>query len=250
MISFDGNNLESAVVLINKLNRFDGAVRDLQVEFMSFQDGFYIPSDYWRSRTIKLSGMINSASASDMATQVDSLKQYLSGVNKNLDIDYGSGTRRFKATLKDLQAPEEFYNITHLPYQAEFICQPFGYATSNTTFSSSDITTASHSGSHDVVGTYKPQPIITITFDSATSVTALTFTNTTTGDAITVTTALAASDVLVINTETHKVTKNGSQIDFTGPIPEFSTGTNEYTIAVTSTSHQYDLSISYLPRYL
>lgn len=250
MISFDSHNLESAYLLVNKLNKSDSASRDIQSETLSFQDGFNVVSNFWRSRTITIGGTIDATGSQHLADTLDTLKQNLSGVNKNLDVDYGTGTRRYKATLSRFSAPEEFYNITHLPYTAEFLCQPFGYGTSQINLSSNDITASSHTEAFTFSGTYKPQPIITLTANAASSVTAISIANTTTGDTITVTTAIAANDVIVINTETHKATKNGTQIDFTGPIPEFLAGSNSLTITFTGTSLTYDLDLDYTPRYL
>lgn len=249
-ITFDSNNLESSYLIVNRLNKSDAPNREIQSEMLSLQDGHTIVTDFWRSRTIVIGGTLDATSSSHLADLLDTLKQDLSGRNKNLDIPYGSSTRRFKATLTSLKAPEEFYNITHLPYTAEFFCQPFGYATTTTSFTSNDLTGSSETDSMTVVGTYKPQPTITITFDSATSATSVTFTNTTTGDEITIEEAFSMDDVLVINTETHKVTLNGTQVDFDGPIPKFATGSNSFQIDVGSSSHQYDLSIVYTPRYL
>lgn len=250
MISFNSNDLESAYLLINRLNKSDSPSRDINSEILSFQDGFNIISDYWRNRTIVIVGTIDASSSAHLADTLDTLKQNLSGVNKNLDVDYGSGTRRYKATLTKLTAPEEFYNITHLPYTAEFLCQPFGYGTSSVSLSSNDITASSKTQAFTFTGSYKPQPIITLTADSASATTEISIANTTTGDTITITTAIATNDVLVINTETGKVTKNGTQIDFSGPIPSFDVGSNSLTITRTGASLRYDLSISYTPRFL
>ena len=250
MISFNSNNLESAYLIVNRLNKSDGASRDINSEILSFQDGFEVISNYWRSRTVVIGGMIDATGSQHLADTIDTLKQNLSGVNKNLDVDYGDGTRRYKGTLSRFNAPEEFYNITHLPYQAEFLCQPFGYATSTQSLTGTDITGATYTDTLTVVGTYPPQPVITITFDSESGASACAFTNTTTGDTITITQAFTAADVLVINCETHKCTLNGTQIDFTGPMPSFVVGSNSLSISVPATARQYDLSIIYTPRYL
>lgn len=250
MISFNGNNLESAYLIVNRLNKSDAPNRSLQSEILSFQDGQTIVTDFWRSRTIVIGGMINASSESHLGTLLDTLKGDLSDKEKNLDVDYGGGTRRYVGTLASLTAPEQFYNITHLPYTAEFLCQPFGKATSTTTFSSLDITGASETDSITVVGSYKPQPIIQMTFDSAVGVTAVSFENTTTGDTIEIAETVTTSDVLIIDTATSKVTLEGTQVDFDGPMPDFTTGINSFTIEVGSTSHQYDLSIQYSPTYL
>jgi len=250
MIQFNGHDLESSYLIINRLNKSDAPIRELQSENLSFQDGHSIVTDFWRSRTISIGGMINATSSAHLGDLLDTLKGDLSAKEKNLDVDYGGATRRYVGTLVGLNAPEEFYNINHLPYTAEFLCQPFGKATSTTTFTSNDVTASSETDSLTIVGSYKPQPIIQLTFDTASSVTAVSFENTTTGDTIEIEEAISATDVLIIDTETHKVTLEGTQVDFDGPMPDFTTGSNSFTITTDSTSHQYDLEITYSAQYL
>lgn len=250
MITFNSFELSSAYIVVNRLNKSDAALRELQVENLAFQDGFVMPSDFWRSRKIVIEGSILADSTSQLGALLDQIKENLAGVGKNLDVDYGNGTRRFKATLASFEAPEEFYNITYLPYKAEFICQPFGYATQSLNVSADDVTSSSKTVDMTVTGTYRPLPVITLTFNTETGASAVSFTNNTTGDTLTVTKAFNAADVLIINCEEQKVTVNGVQVDFVGPIPMFTTGENELVIAVPATARNYDLSIDYFPRYL
>ncbi len=250
MISFDSNNLSSAELVVSKLNKSDAPTRDLQMEPLAFQDGFIIPSNFWRSRTVKIAGMIYSDSAAGLASALDSLKQSLSGVSKNLDVDHGSGTRRYIGTLSKFEAPEDFYNITFLPYEAEFICQPFGYATSAVNVSSDDMTASARTVEMTVVGTYRPLPTITIEFTTETGASAVSISNDTTGDTIVITRAFNAADIVIVNCEEQKVTVNGAQVDFSGPIPLFATGVNDITISIPATARNVDIDIDYIPRYL
>jgi phage-related protein len=250
MISFDSNNLSSAYLVVNRLNKSDSPTRELQVENLAFNDGFVIASDFWRSRTIKIAGMIVADSAAQLATLLDDLKQDLAGINKNLDVDHGDGTRRYKATLAKFEAPEDFYNISYLPYEAEFLCQPFGYATASVNVSSDDITASPKTIDMTVTGNYRPLPTVTITFTTETGASAVSLTNNTTGDTITVTQAFNASDVMIINCEEQKVTVNGVQVDFTGPIPLFAVGANELVLTIPATARNVNVDIDYTPRYL
>lgn len=250
MISFNSNDLQTAYLLVNKINKSDAPARELHSENLSIQDGFVVVSNYWRSRTITIAGTLDASSSAHLGTLLDELKENLSGVNKNLDVDYAGGTRRYKATLSKLDAPEDFYNITHLPYTAEFVCQPFGYGTSEISFTSSDVTAASQDETLTITGTYRPNPLITITFGTSASATSVVLTNTSTGDIITISDTFTDGDVLAINTDTHKVTKNGTQIEFSGPMPGFVTGTNYITIDMSGTTINYDLVITYTPLYL
>jgi phage-related protein len=250
MITFNSYSLENSYLLINQINKSDAPAREINYESLSFQDGFTVVSGYWRSRTIVIRGTLDAISTNHMGALLDELKKNLSGINKNLDVDNGAVARRYKATLTRFEAPEDHYNITHLPYTAEFICQPFGYGTVVDEITSEDNFELSYTDLYPFSGSYKPQPHITLSFDSATDATGVTITNHTTGDTIEIETDISSDDVIVINTEACKVTKNGQQIDFYGPIPSFIPGDNSVTFDIAATAAQYDLSITYTPRYL
>lgn len=249
MITFNSFNLTGEYI-VTKINKSDAPTRDVFTESLAFQDGFEFMNDFWKQRTITIEGTIDATSQAHLDTLKDTIKQNLSGSNKNLDVDHGGGTRRYKATLEELTLPEDHYNITHIPFVARFTCKPFGYDTTTTSFTASNVTASSYTDTMTVSGTYRPLPIITITFDSVDTATKIEFTNTTTGDAISISSAFSASDVIIINTETQKATLNGANVDFEGPIPLFETGSNSIQIDVTSISHQYDLDITYTARYL
>ena len=116
--------------------------------------------------------------------------------------------------------------------------------------SSDDVTGATKTVDVTVSGTYRPLPTITITFTSETGASAVSMTNNDTGDTITITTTLNASDILVINCEEQKVTLNGTLIDFAGPIPLFQVGDNELAFSFPATARDVDIDIDYVPRYL
>lgn len=250
MISFNGNNLESAYLLVNKVNKFDAPSRELLSETLTTQDGFELIRGYWRNRRIVIGGTLDASSSSHLGSLIDELKGNLSGINKNLDLDYGGETRRYKGTLSSFEAPEDFYNITHISYTAEFLCQPFGYAPTSISITADDVTASDHSETFSVIGSYNPQPVITLTFSAESGASAVSLENETTGETILIEHDFEADDVLTINTETHKVTVNSTQVDFDGPIIAFSTRDNTIKVAVDSSSHTYDLSITYTPRYL
>ena len=60
----------------------------------------------------------------------------------------------------------------------------------------------------------------------------------------------AEAAVLIVDAEQKIVTLNGSEIDYNGVFPVFSVGTNSYTIDVTGTSIDYDVTLKYRKTYL
>jgi hypothetical protein len=161
----------------------------------------------------------------------------------------------YVCTLRSLDVPEEHWHITQIPYTAEFLCKPFGTATSITTInlnSSGAITTSPYNETVSFVGSYGPEPVITFTLAGAgiTSMTALKLTNSTTGDWIEIARSFSASDVLVIDCSNETVKVNGISVDFTGVFPSFDPLDNSLILTVTATAFSLTGIINYYYTYL
>lgn len=250
-VTFDGNSIQSANVLTNKIQHTDYSRRVLNRERKSQDDGFDLLDNYFSERIIIIRGSIKGSSASDLDSQIDTLKENLGGQEKNLDISFGGSTRRYVATVSDLRIPEEYYHLTVVPYEVEFICQPFGRDTSETNHSNDGITSSPESSSLSISGTASPRPKITITIVSETSMTAIKFENTTTSESITITRSFSAGEVLEIDTENKTVEVDDTEVDFSGVFPEFLPGTNSYTLTITDGgAFEVNLDIDYTSLYL
>ena len=99
-----------------------------------------------------------------------------------------------------------------------------------------------------MVGTTYPKPVITLTFSTASSVSKLEFLAN--GEKVSISHAIIAGDVVVIDTENMQVTINGAIVDYTGIFPTFGIGANVYDIEITSTSHNYSVKIDYYKLYI
>jgi len=193
----------------------------------------------------------------NLKTTVDSMKEALDTDEANLDIADGAGTIRYVCSVQNINIPEEHYNITQLPFKISFLCQPFGRATSTTTDTKS-ITNASaspYANTFDPVGSAKPKPVLKWLCVGAptAAITQIVFTNTTTGDAMTISgLALDASgDYLSIDTEnlTVKVSHDGgaeTNIDYSGVFPSFKVSSNSYSVAITGGGATWTLTQTFV----
>ena len=66
---------------------------------------------------------------------------------------------------------------------------------------------------------------------------------------MTVTTPIVESDILIIDSETKTVTKNGVELDYTGVFPVFEPGTNSYYIDFTGVA-VVDIQVTLKKNYL
>ena len=251
-VTYDGTELQNATVQIRIAQHFSGAKKRLDIEDKGNEHKQSLLNAWYKTKIITVEGQITSTSQSALHQEVDNLKEVLDQKNANLDIEYAGSTRRYKATPSSIDIPEDFFNLTFVPDRIEFVCvDPFGYATTTTTRTIDGISTAELDATVTFSGNFPPDPSITITLEDADNVTSLKVKNDDIGDEITVATAFSDSDIVVISNETKRVTWNGSEIDYSGYIPDWNDGKNNFTLTITGgTETTADISFVYTSKYL
>ncbi len=224
------------------------------------RDGFRLVNTYYEMKDITVSGTLTRDTEANLKTSLDSMKEALHSDEAALDIDDGGGTIRYVCSVEAVDVPEEHYHITRIPYQITFRCQPFGHATTSVTETNS-INSTPFSTTINPTGSAPPSPSLKWTCDGAptTPITEIVFSNTTTGDSITVESLAmdASGDYLIIDTDemTVKVSHDGgaaTEVDFTGVFPKFNATSNSYTVTITGGGATWalDQEITYYPAYL
>lgn len=212
-----------------------------------------VTSTEYKSRRIQLVGFIDdTTSEASLQGKVDTLKQIarIRKTDKNLDIEYAGGTRRFRATVESLDIRKDVSSKYN--YTINFFCSvPFGYSTTQTTVTESGVTAATKSITTSITGSTVPfDSTITIDVNTETDLTEIEIENTENGDTLTLTRAYTAGDTIEISYETKQVLVNGTEFDYTGIIPEFNPGSNDWEVRSTSTAHNIDIELVYSPTYL
>ena len=250
-ITFNSYSLQSSNYRTEKISHLSPPDRELDIYKRAREHGQLIVSDWRSARRIMVTGHVIGANAAEFKTKVDDLLENLAGIGKNLDIEYGGGTRRYIATLEKADIPRSGYHNSFVPFSLTFICvDPFGYDTSTTTDNEAAIVASPHTYSVDFTGSGPPLPVITITINSGTSVSIIHFKNNTLDDEIIVGTSFITSDVLEIDCENKTVKLNGTELDYTGIFPAFQAGSNSLTLEVTASAFNIDVDIEYTPTYL
>jgi len=288
-VKYDSNDLQTAsnaaktIITRDILEKHIGE-KIINLKQDTIRDGFDVVDVQYTNKMITLNGWLISNTATALRTWADEFKGYLRPNEKNLDVETygGSGVyRRYVCSCSSLSIPEEHWQTTQVPYSCEFLCQPFGKATSTTTInlnSGGNITATPHNenvsitGTYkckptititvvsetdlnnenvSITGTYKCKPTITITVVSETDLTAIKFENDTNDDWIQVSRSFAAAEVLVIDCDNETVKVDGTAIDFTGIFPKLDPSTNALVLEVTdSGAFSYTASVSYTSTYL
>jgi phage-related protein len=250
-VSFNNHSLQDDNIITEKVFHLSVPEINQVLEAKSRRNGSLLMSNYFTQRRIRMEGVIKDTSIEALDTRIDLIKSYLVGEEKNLDIGYITGTRRYIATLSNLTVEREHYNTNWTPFSMEFACaEPFGRDTTNTEISSNGNTTSPFSEVFIIPGTIGACPVITLTLNTGDNVTAIKVENATTDEYMTITRDYSNSDILEVDCLNMTVKANTVAVDYLGVFPSFDSGSNTLRITVTGTPFNIDLDISYLSLYL
>lgn len=218
-------------------------------------DGSSIPSINYPSKKVNIAGMIKGSTQADLDSRIDTFKGYFTGKDKNLDITYGSSTRRYIATANTVSVVRQDKAI-FATFAIEFICtNPFGLDTSTTNLwtAKSAFSSATFTETPTIGGNAPYQlPVITITINSLTGA----------GDYVQISNdnnnqelliygqGLQAGDVIIIDCAERTVTLNGTEIDYYGTFLELEPGAASITYTDGFTTRSVDVSGVYTKRWL
>lgn len=260
-LTFSSNDLQTyspatnTGIITNVIDHTDGPDMLMGLYGLADADGSSIPNINYPSKPVALAGVIKGSSQADLDDRIDTFKGYFRGKDKNLDITYGSGTRRYIATAgvpKVQRHPKSFYAIFQVPITCT---NPFGLDTSSTNLwaKKNNFTSATFTETPTVGGNAPFQlPIFTITIDALTGA----------GDYVLISNdnnnqeimvygqGLIANDVIVIDCVQRIVTKNGTEIDYYGTFLELEPGANSLTYTDGFTTRTVDVEATYIKRWL
>lgn len=253
-ISFNGFSLQNASFRTRIMQHTDIPSKVIQAESRARADGLNIVNVRYTSRVIEVEGRMTAASRDDLVQLIDQLKVNTKDASGVILVDHGNGQRMYYGTVDKLELPEDFYNITSVPYRISFFCaDPFGYATTSGNLSFPSQTAMLNDKIITLSGTIDSAPVVTLTIAAASNFQLLTVSNETTGEAIVVSkpgSSFSPSDVIIIDSIRKRVTLNASGIDYTGRFPSLVLPTSRLRVAVQATSVTYTLGVIYPPRFL
>lgn len=212
----------------------------------------------YTGKTISLSGTIVGSDIADLHSRIDAFKAYFNGKDKNLDIGYTSGTRRYIAT----KAPGTNPSVKPVPnrrwatYSVKLVSpDPFAVDTASTNLwaAKNNFTAATFTEAMTVLGSAPYQlPVFTIHIDALTGA----------GDYLLISNdnnnqeillyglGLVAGDTVVIDCAERKVTINGVEVNYYGTFLELEPGANSITYTDGFTTRQVDVTATYVKRWL
>lgn len=238
----------------NQIDHTDLPTQVAELYAKADANGSSIPDINYPSKKVTIGGTIHGSSQADLDSRIDTFKGYFNGKDKNLDIVYGSSTRRYIATKNAISIQRQ-QKAFYAAFQVEFVCtNPFGLDTTATSINNSQNYTSATKNMTPTIGGSAPQqlPVFTITIDALTG----------TGDYIQISNdnngqdmlvyglGLEAGDVLVIDCANRVVTLNGDLVDYNGVFLELEPGANSITYTDGFTTRTVDIVAEYYKRWL
>lgn len=253
-VTFNGYALQNASFRTRIIQHTNIPSKLIQAEARARADGMNIVNVRYSSRSIEVEGIMTAADRQSLVTLIDTMKLNLKDASGTLLIDYGNSQRMYIATVDDIKIPEDFYNISQVPYTISFFCaDPFGYATTSGNLSFSGVTQMLNDTIITLSGSFNTDPVITLGLTSVVNMSLLQVSNETTGETIVINKPggnFANSDIVIIDSVRKLAYINGSGVDYTGRFPSLQTSTNRLRVSITATSVNYTEGIVYSPRYL
>jgi len=236
-VKFDNVELVSSSHAPKYIKHESAPDRDLSIVELAREGGSILVAEKYGEKHIFIAGTLKAASQSALETAIDNFKELFSRPEKNLDISWAGGTRRYVATCVKHTFNRDYLHLTFVPWMAEFVV-PSGVGQDITLTAALDgvnVNANPYSSSVSFGGSAEPKPIITIEIGSGhTNPQGISFENTDTGEKISFTksSALADGDTIVIDCAEKKVTLEGDEKSFCGPFPSFKVGDNNFKISV------------------
>ena len=247
-ITFNNYGLQNASIL-TRFVKLSAPILDLQKRAYPRAQGAYAESAYWRETRIVLRGTVKGTNRTDMESRMDTLRKNLSVFVGVLKIPWAGAPRFYECCASGLDRifqERDHYHMTMCPFEVELVAlQPFGRSDGRTITDVPTPVTASPTTMEFVnEGTAEADSIAYLTIVTAGTLSQIVWENTTNGDKVTIASSFMNGDQLVIDGENRRVTKNGTEVDYTGVLPKVVAGSNAFKLTLTGSG--YSISVTEL----
>lgn len=235
-VTYDSTELQNATYIPRYVKHETAPEALIDTIKLARQDGEVIVDDTFAVKYIDIEGILVGSSQADLESKIDAFKELISRKDKNLDISWNSGTRRYVCRAISQIYNRDYYNILHVPYHIRFLVPAgIGKDTSETTaLNKSGITATTDTESITFAGSYNPKPRHKVTLTTRGNADVVRIENTGTGDYIDIDLdGFSNGDYLEIDEENQTVKKNGStNLNYRGKFPSVIIGSNSLKMTV------------------
>jgi hypothetical protein len=236
-------DLLSSEVITSRIQGVESsAEKNIQTLKLTNGDGEKVISSDYATRPITQEGKIVCSTPTALRTKLEALKRDVSGKGY-LDVTFeGGSTRRYTVEVKNWVVTNAPYNLSWVPFAINFeaIDSPFGEDVTSTVLYSADGITSDIELVSDLDGSADPSVSAQIAIPTIGSLTGLEFRNLTTNTGVLLQPTFAANDTVSINTGRKSCLLNGLPVDFSGQVPTFVGGDNDWRLNFLTSSITID----------
>jgi len=252
-ITFDSYNLNGDGVYTTDTDVFSAPPINISAESLAESDGSVIVKRRIDPKVFQCEGYMVADTTEALDDLIDVFKTALNKQGQNFDIDYSGTTRRYVATPRNIVISRP-KGLNSAGWSVEFYCAvPVGsLIAAENLFVTATTTLTQDTVSFTVNGSYKAEPLITVTIDSITGGTTKTITlsNASTLRGLSITRTWIATDVLEMDCLNKTIFVNNMAVEYTGQFPVWEPGNNGLTYLDDFTTRSVDIAGTYTQRYL
>lgn len=248
-VIFDGNDL-SLIPGVDLHNHNFNLLpsREIKINKLARQDKSIITSSEYSQKDIPIWFEVCDGSRQDTELAVTELKTLVQGQNKLLQVLQAGEETQYVCTMNEFNI--EWEGTTAIVQIMFIASDPIGERLASQTLFSGAITSSTATLTAVVQGSFKVEPIITITVTAVSGGSGgqMTIKNANTQQGITISHDFLAGDVITINSQAKTLTINGTNSDFGGTFPIYYPPTQSLGYTDTFTTRTIALTSSYKPR--
>ena len=200
-VKFGDFDMQANGVIVTGTDVYSAPANNIQADKLAERDGALIVKQQYDSKVFSVEGYIRKDSIAELEQCMDEFKLALSRKSQAFDIDYAGGIRRYLASAQNLMLSKS--SLTTAGFAVQFL-SPDGMGwdlESQALIDSANTSLSNTTFAFHVGGSYKSDPIITVTVNTVTGGTnkTITLSNAESLRSISVTHDWIAGDVLEID---------------------------------------------------
>jgi len=243
-IKYDSVELVNATYIPRYAKHETAPERIINSMKLARQDGEVIIDDTFGVKYVDIHGTLKGSSQSDLESKIDDFKELINRKDKNLDIVWAGGTRRYVCRSISHDFNRDFFHLLHCPYNIRFLVfEGIGKdITSTTALNDTGITVASTQNVVNFSGSYKSKAKHKITITTRGNADVLKIENEDSDEYMEVNLdGFSNGDYVEIDEENLTVKKNGStDIDYYGKFPSVELGNNNLKLTISGNGYTLD----------
>lgn len=248
--SFDMQS--GGVTVVETPDLYSAPTNNIQADELAERDGALVVKQQYGKKNFTVNGYLRSTTAAGLEVLMDAFKAAIAQKNQPFDIDHAGSIRRYLGSaVNDIISRSG-------PSSAGFSVQllspdGMGWDTdSSSLISSTNVSQSAATIAFTVGGSYKAEPYIRVTINTATGVTSKTLTlgNSQTLRTVTITRTWANGDVIEMDALKGELLVNGIPTDYRGTLIAFEPGDQGLTWNDEFTTRDATVLATYTKRWL